>query len=179
MDRLESFIRENRDGFDDRHPDPRLWARIAAQLPASQYDGSRQILMWKWIAAAAVVVALVMSGVVAGIYMGQGSLGSDPAYAEFLQTQQYYSVEFNKKKSELSRYAYDPQVDKDLQELERVYQELSLELTQADQPNKQELINAMIMVYQSRIELLERVLRKTEQENSAKPTMSEDEKVKI
>lgn len=176
MDKLEKYIQTNRDQFDDRNPDPAIWDQINARLPQRRVE--RHIVMWKWMSAAAVALVLVLSGVVAGMYMGRDSKSQDPAYAEFMQAQQYYTVEYNKKKSELSQYTYDPEVDKDLQELDKMYEELSQEFLTTQKPDKSELVNAMIQIYKTRIELLERVLHRIEQNKQEKQTL-QDENIKI
>jgi hypothetical protein len=178
MDNLEKYIKENRNHFDDRHPPAEIWEQIAARLTQKRED-VRRIAMWKWMSAAAVTLALVMCGIVAGMYMGRSGNSQNPAYAEFMQAQQYYNVEFNKKKSELSQYAYDPEVDRDLQELDKIYGELSNEFMTTKEPDKSELINAMIQIYKTRIALLERVLNRIEQNNNEKQIHHEDENVRI
>lgn len=177
MDNFEKYIKSHRDQFDDRNPDPLVWERISAQLPVSRTEG-RRVAMWKLTAAAAAVVALVMMGIVAGMYMNRG-VTMDPAYADFMETQKYYQSQYTEKKSELSQYVYDPEVDEDLQELDRMYQELSEELATTNKPNKSELINAMIEVYRTRIELLERVMTQIENKTNAQPTNLDDENLKI
>ena len=177
MDNLEKYIKSNRDKFDDRNPDPMFWDQIAARLPQQRHD--RRIVAWKWMAAAAVVLALVMGGVVAGMYMGRDPMSANPAYAEFMQAQQYYNVEYNKKKSELAQYTYDPVLDKDLQELDKIYNQLSEEFRTTSEPDRTELINAMIQIYKTRIELLERVLNKIEQNKNGTQIKNADENVRI
>ena len=177
MDNLEKYIKANRDQFDDRHPDPSLWDQIAGRLPHTR-DDHRRVAMWKWMSAAAVTLALVMCGVVAGMYMGGNRGLNDPAYAEFMQAQQYYNVEYNKKKTELSQYTYDPVLEKDLEELDKMYDELSKEFLNTKEPDKTELVNAMIQIYKTRIDLLERVLNKIQQNNNEQ-IHHEDEKIKI
>ena len=176
MDNLEKYIRENRDQFDDKFPDPALWDHIASRLPQNRTD-SRRIVMWKAVSIAAVALVLILSGVIAGIFMGQNRVQDNPEYVEFMQAQQYYNVVYNKKKSELSRYAYDPEVDRDLNEMDKMYNDLSREYLNTDEPDKTELINAMIQVYKKRISLLERVLNRIEQNETQ--SIQEDEKVKI
>ncbi|HLF65010.1 MAG TPA: hypothetical protein VI603_14695 [Saprospiraceae bacterium] len=178
MDRLEKYIQTHRDQFDDRNPDPAIWDQIATRLPQKR-DEHRHIAMWRWMSAVAVALALVMCGVVAGMYMGNNRVAQNPAYAEFMQAQQYYDVEYNKKKSELSQYVYDPVLDKDLQELDKMYEALSQEFLNTKEPDKTELINAMIQIYKTRIELLERVLNRIEQNKDEKQLQYEDENVKI
>lgn len=177
MDNFEKYIKAHRDAFDDRNPDPLVWERIAAQLPAPRAEG-RRLAMWKWTAAAAAVIALVMMGIVAGMFIHRG-MGMDPAYAEFIETQKYYQSQYNEKKSELSQYVYDPEVDEDLEELDRMFEELSEELATTNKPNKSELINAMIQVYKTRIELLERVMGQIENKTDEESTDLNNENIKI
>jgi len=178
MDRLEEYIRTNRDGFDDKNPDPMIWEHISARLP-HQARTVRHVVMWKWMTAAAVTLALMMSGVVAGMYMGSGRTIADPAYADFLQAQEYYNMEYNKKKSELEQYVSDPEVERDLQDLDLMHDDLSQQLLNSTSPDKTELINAMIEVYRTRIKLLERVLNKVERNKSENTGTQEDEIIKI
>ena len=111
--------------------------------------------------------------------MGRGSAAQNPAYAEFMEAQKYYHVEYDKKKSELSNYTYDPEVDRDLKELDKIYEDLSKEFQNAAEPDKSELVNAMIQIYKTRIALLERVLQKIEQNDNEKLIHDEDEKINI
>ena len=178
MDKLEKYIKDHREQFDDRYPPAHIWDQISSRLP-QQREGVRRIVMWKWMTVAAVTLALVMCGVVAGMYMGRNAGHSDPAYAEFMQAQQYYNLEFDKRKNELARHVYDPEVDNDLRELDAIYQDLSHEFKSTNAPDKSELINAMIQVYRARIELLERVLNKIEQNNNENQIDHEDENVRI
>ena len=178
MDRLEKYVNDNRDGFDDKNPDPLIWEQISARLP-QPVKTVRHVVMWKWMTAAAVTLALVMCGVVAGMYMGSGGTINDPAYADFLQAQQYYNMEYNKKKSELAQYVSDPEVERDLQDLDLMHEALSEELLNSSTADKTELINAMIEVYRTRISLLERVLNKVERNKSENTGTQKDEIIKI
>jgi hypothetical protein len=175
MDKLEKYIRTNRDQFDDRNPDPAIWNQIMSRLPQKPVE--HRIVMWKWMSAAAVGLVLILSGVIAGLYMGREGESKNPAYAEFMQAQQYYNVEYDKKKSELSEYTYDPEVDRDLKELDKMYEELSQEFLNTKEPDKSELVNAMIQIYKTRIELLERVLNRIENKQEKQPL--KDENIKI
>lgn len=177
MDKLEKYITGNRDQFDDRNPDPAIWDRIETQLPGRRVE--RRIMMYKWVSVAAVALVLILSGIIAGMYMGRGSAAQNPAYAEFMEAQKYYHVEYDKKKSELSNYTYDPEVDRDLKELDKIYEDLSKEFQNAAEPDKSELVNAMIQIYKTRIALLERVLQRIEQNDNEKQIHDEDEKINI
>jgi hypothetical protein len=131
------------------------------------------------MSAAAIGLVLILSGVIAGMFMGRSSINQNPAYAELMEAEQYYNIEYNKKKSELSQYTYDPELDRDLKELDKMYEDLSKELKVAGEPDRAELINAMIQIYKTRIELLERVLGKMEQNNNEKQINQENEDLNI
>jgi hypothetical protein len=178
MDRLKEYIKSHRAAFDDQNPDPALWDQIASKLPEPRV-AVRRLVMWKWMTAAAVIIALVMCGVVAGMYMGSGSGIQNPAYTEFLQAEQYYNSQYNKKKSELAQYVHDPEVDRDLNKLDQMHAELSAELMKSSNPDKTELINAMIQVYRTRIELLQRVLNNVERQKNGNPKSHEEDIIKI
>jgi predicted CopG family antitoxin len=60
-----------------------------------------------------------------------------------------------------------------------MYEDLSKELKVAGEPDRAELINAMIQIYKTRIELLERVLGKMEQNNNEKQINQENEDLNI
>lgn len=178
MDRLEEFIKSHRAEFDDRQPDAGVWQRIAAQLP-EQRPAHRQVYLWKLVATAAVMLVLILCGVVAGMYMSQGRMSQNGAYAEFFQAQQYYQSQYDRKKTELAHFAYDPEIDADLRELDNIYEDLLKELTQSNPRNRDELIYALIQNYKTRIQLLERILDMKEQNAPNIQTPTQDENLKI
>ena len=175
MDQLERFIQDNRSAFDDRNPDPALWSAIESRLPQHE---ARRITLWKAVSVAAVGLVLVLSGVIAGMYLTRSGFEDTAEYAEFRQAEQYYSVQFDRTRANLSQYTYDPAIDEDLAELDIIYQELSQELLKGEHPNKNEIIEALIQNYQTRLSILERILERIEEGNETLQ-IDEDETEKI
>ena len=176
MDQLEKFIRTNRAAFDDRNPDPALWDAIEARLPGK--EPARRITIWQVVSVAAVGLVLVLSGMIVGLRMNSGGFEQTPAYVEFREAERYYQSQLEKQVNALNQYEYDNDINSDLAELQEVYDQLTAELEDGLQPNQNDIIQALIQNYQTRIDLLGRVLERLE-EGQTNPELSEDEEIKI
>lgn len=160
-DRLEDFVRQNREQFDVHEPDPSIWLKInPASVPVSR---ERKSFRWLRIAAA---IALIFAGSSAGIYFLSGGesenelLGSE-LYQEIMETEQYYNQMVTQRYNELRPYlAEDPAAREmlatDMKELDQVYQELKEDLK--DNASNPEVIEAMILNYRVKLEILEDLL---------------------
>jgi hypothetical protein len=160
-DRLEDFVRQHREEFDLHEPDPSLWLKIEpAGIPAERV---RKPMRWLRIAAA---VALIFAGSSAGIYFLTGGAGSgdryaDQLYQEILETERYYSTMVSQRYEELGPFlASHPEVSKmlemDMEELDAVYRELREDLK--ENVANPEVIEAMILNYRVKLEILEELL---------------------
>lgn len=181
-DRLERFVRDNREEFDDLYPSESVWGKIADKLPetdpgfvASQLKKAsrRQKLFFDWRVAAAVLMVIGSSYL---FYLNREyGLTRDPKVAmmapgyarEFNQ----YTLVIDEKRNELmSLTSQNPELYKefatDLERLEKSYQSLRSELPQA--PDKQALIKAMVENLQWQVELLNQQLSILERIKSAK-----------
>ncbi|MDX1476276.1 MAG: hypothetical protein R3301_01175 [Saprospiraceae bacterium] len=176
MDKLESFIRDHREQFDDRRPDPAVWSAIEARLPGRE---ARRLAIWKWVSAAAIGLVLVLSGVIAGMSINRSDFTDTAEYQEFREAEQYYDVQYNQRLTRLSSYEYDPDIDRDIRELNAIYEELTAELLGGMHPDKNEVIEAMIQNYQTRIDLLERVLQRMDEGRQRMQNENDDETTKI
>ncbi len=160
MDQLENFIRKHRADFDGSNPDPGLWNAIEDRLPRKE---AKHFSIWKLTSVAAVGLVLVLSGVIVGLSMNDNGMKSTAEYIEFREAEQYYNMQLQQRVSALAEYSYDPTIDDDLDELQEVYNELSTELEDGMEPNKNDIIQALIQNYQTRVDLLERVLERLEE----------------
>ncbi|TDB60826.1 hypothetical protein [Arundinibacter roseus] len=173
-DRLERFVRDNREDFDVWTPSDALWGRIAPalgeanQTPPLSEKKNRHLGSWgkayfDWRIAAGVILALGVSYLFYlnnkyGVTRDPQVALSAPAYArEFTQ----YNQAIDEKRMELVRLTTDnPELYKefstDLDRLEKSYSNLRSELPQA--PNQEALIQAMIQNLQWQVELLNQQL---------------------
>ena len=172
------MIQKNREAFDDAVPTPHIWDRIEKQLPPSQSEvvkgKVRSLRIWQWTAAAAVALLLVASGVIIGLSTSLGSR-QDPMLAEYAETEEYYATQVNQKLTAIQQQYNDPSLEEDLRQLDEIYQDLKSELMESDNPNKAEIINAMIINYQTKVAILEKVLERIGDVNSNKENESNHE----
>jgi len=171
---LEEFVRKNREVFDHLEPDPSVWLRInPASAPVHR---ERKSLRWLRIAAA---IALIFAGSSAGIYFLTGGkaqserLGGE-IYRQMLETERYYEQVVARRYEELRPYLVnDPaareMLSADMEELDDVYLELKEDLK--DNASNPEVIEAMILNYRVKLEILENLLyqvkeKETQDENN-------------
>ncbi|MCP4309947.1 MAG: hypothetical protein GY790_01670 [Bacteroidetes bacterium] len=160
-DRLEDFVKQHREEFDLQQPDPSVWLKInPANAPVVK---ERRPLRWLRVAAA---IAVIFAGSSAGIYFLTGGgnnadLYSNEIYTEMQETEQYYTRMVSERYNELEPYlASDPMAHEmltaDLEELDQVYDELKEDLK--DNASNPEVIEAMILNYSVKLEILEDLL---------------------
>jgi hypothetical protein len=173
-DRLERFVRDNREGFDTWEPSDALWGRIteslgdAPPLPApapakiKRFQGLGRAY-FDWRIAAGLILTLGVSYLFYlnneyGVTRDPQVALTVPTYArEFTQ----YNLAIEQKRNELIRLTSDnPELYQefaaDLDRLEKSYGNLRSELPQA--PNQEALIQAMIQNLQWQIDLLNQQL---------------------
>ncbi|MCK4880174.1 MAG: hypothetical protein KAS82_05925 [Bacteroidales bacterium] len=168
-DRLEDFVKQHREQFDLHEPDPSIWLKIN---PASKpVDQKRRPMRWLRIAAA---VAMIFAGSTAGIYFLTGEkagpdLRSSELYLEIMETEQYYSQMVSDRYEELKPFlASDPAAKEmlttDMDELDEVYKELKEDLK--DNASNPEVIEAMILNYRVKLEILEDLLNQLKEKEN-------------
>jgi predicted CopG family antitoxin len=160
-DRLEDFVKQHREEFDLHEPDPSIWLKVS---PAAGTPGPKgRSLRWLRIAA---TVAIIFAGSAAGIYFLTGErTESDPGqadlYSELMESEQYYGRMVADRYEELQPFlAADPaakeMLSADMEELDDVYDELKEDLK--DNASNPEVIEAMILNYRVKLEILEDLL---------------------
>ena len=169
-DALEKFIIQNREAFDDAVPGPQLWNRLEKELPQPKI---RRINIWKITSAAAVALLLVCIGVIIGMNNNGSGYEQSEAWAEYQEAENYYSTQVNQKLDQLKKYDFDPVIEEDIKQLDDIYGELKNELIQSDHPDKETIIDAMIINYQTKISILERVLEKMEEHKNSNSNETE------
>lgn len=171
-DRLENFVRENREGFDYKAPPADLWAKVETGLPAKQ----RRIIPWRKLSIAAGF--LILLGIV-GTWsynqgMQQGTINSlAEISSELGEVEKHYQTEIKNKMTLLAAYNKEDEVKGDFKEMEEFLNELKLDLKDTPKNEREVVIQAMIANYQSRVDLLERVLDRLQQNSTKK--ISKDE----
>jgi hypothetical protein len=171
---LEDFIRNNRDEFDSEEPSPKVWKDIQkALVPQEKKSAGKTVTFRRWLAAAGVIIA-ISAGAFFVLNQNPGLLSKqdtkrngnqdilekiDPVYAKEVY---HFTQLIELKQTELR------QIEKDQPEL---YQQFVSDITQLDNsynslkkelpanPNREQLLEAMIQNLQLQTELLNQQLR--------------------
>jgi hypothetical protein len=161
-DRLEDFIKANREEFDFREPAPEVWENIVAKNKKSKVVILKNYLVR---IAAVITIAIVASAVLfqtnilgtAGII----SQNIDPDLKELLEAEAFYAHRVDSKLKEIRKCYFTfpelkEEVETDLNELEDMYQILKTDLK--DNVSNKTVIEAMIENNRYRLKLVDDVL---------------------
>lgn len=166
--RLEDFIRGNRQAFDDQEPSDKLWQKIQQDLTQNTTTPVRQTktvpISRVWQVAAGFTILLLFS-------LGLQRQFLQPETTEVLaetqeeeiykinpelaETEQFYIQQINLKREEIRQYNFkDKEFEQDLQALEKLYDQLKTDLVQSN--NSEQVLSAMIQNLQLRADILNR-----------------------
>jgi hypothetical protein len=189
---LEDFIKENRSEFDSEEPSPKVWKTIEKQVAEPEKkSGSKITLFSKWLIAASVVIA-VSAGAYLLLRQNNERLLSDidnqgqnpvepnnildeinPTYAKEVY---HFTQLIELKQNELKQIGKDqPELYRqfmgDITTLDSAYKSLRKELPA--NPNREQLLEAMIQNLQLQTDLLNQQLRVIKQIKQAKTSSNE------
>ncbi len=173
-DRLERFVRDNREDFDSYEPSKALWKKIetevAQQQPKSKPLNGKIVnlgrVQWRMSIAAGIALILTVGyGIITYMQMPNDITGLSlpPAYrsAYGKELVQFTSLVEQKREELKALEKEDPQLyhqfDAELQALDKNYQNLKNELPQ--NPNPEELLKAMVQNLNMQIDLLNQQLQ--------------------
>ncbi|WP_297096065.1 hypothetical protein [uncultured Draconibacterium sp.] len=159
--RLDEFIKANREEFDFRAPSPEVWDKIEAATKTTKVVPLHHYFM----RAAAVAVILIATGIV----LWQNSMNSpvrlaenaDPELKELIEAEAFYSSQVNQKLKEIQKCYYTfpelkHEIETDLNELEGMYKLLKNDLE--ENISNKSVIEAMIENNRYRLQLCDDVL---------------------
>jgi len=165
-DKLEDFIRNHRSELDIDEPSATAWKGIEQQIPSA-----KKRRLWSIMSAAASVLILVVSAYIIGMNNGQERIdrelfASQTEYTEFQEARKHYITTIDHKMSQAQQMGVEEDVLNDLRQLDEVYEELKEEMITSDYENKEILISLMIKNYKTKIDILERIINKKNNDES-------------
>lgn len=166
-DSFENFVRSNREEFDRAVPSLKVWAQIDQQMAKRK---SKRIVMYRVVGIAASIVLLLGMGTAIGGYLANNQdtnamnsiANISPEYSEI---EQYYSEQIQDKYQQLTSLQPDEAVFNDLEQVDVLMEELKKELGDAPKGKEEQIVEALIQSYQTKIEILERVLERIQSTN--------------
>lgn len=167
-DKLEKFILDHREEFDDFEPNPALFEGVKTRQP--------KVFLGKWNNAAWKAAAAVVIFIASYFFHDWMNAPETPQLANveepaeqpseifkiLMEAEMYYTSQINSKKEEFyylsSGYPeIQQEINYELVELDSVYAELKRDLK--DNAANQEVIEAMIQNYRIKLDILEDVLQ--------------------
>ena len=160
-DRLEEFVRNNRQGFDQLEPSQKVWENISA---ASKKTKTRRLNVYLLRVAAVFIVVVVTSVMLyksAILPPGYSEIIDDPEMRELMEAETFYAQQVSGKLKEIRKcYSTFPElkveIESDLTELEFMYNELRNDLR--ENISNKAVIEAMIDNNRKRLKLVDEVL---------------------
>jgi hypothetical protein len=163
-DRFENFIKDHRESFDFREPDPRLWENLKKSIPA------QRSLPWRlFLKRASIVILIFGASYIANEMIHRYSKngisfskqGKESPIPGLNEAEAYYTNLINQKLDELKPVlancpSLQEEIDYDLSGLDSVYTELKSDLK--DNMANQEVIEAIIQNYKLKITILEDIM---------------------
>lgn len=159
---LEEFIKKNRDEFDSKVPNEKVWDKIQANLP-----GMKQVTLWNSVTLWRVAALLFMGLSVYLVATNKQVRIKDKEQVseiqgEFFDVETYYSKEIAKKVAlidHLDQTFENDQFTQDFQKLDAMYQVLRDEMK--NRPTEK-VKDALILNLLVRIDLLNQQLKRLE-----------------
>lgn len=174
-DKLENFIKDNREGFNDLEPDPALWEGIKINDPEVKRINWLSI-GWK----VAAVVVIFISSYFFHYFMNRENTsenyitnqqGENPEELQMLiDAEAYYSSQIQSAEDQIYHLTgNNPGIKNEIQiemsELDSIYVQLRNDLN--DNVSNEEIIEAMIQNYRMKLYILEDVLNQLKRTNTS------------
>lgn len=164
-DKLEKFVIDNRDEFDDLEPNPAIWDKIQKKQP------KKIELNWtKVLVRVAAVVVIFVSSYIFFDYTNNNNLmvaetesaEDEGMYQELMEAEFYYNSQIEQRKEEFYHLAGNnsslrDEINIELSELDNIFRELKEDLN--DNADNEEVVVAMIQNYRLKLEILEEILQ--------------------
>ena len=162
MDRLEEYIKNNRESLDIHTPSPEVWDRVKTELkPARPHK--------KWLAIAASIAALIAISIIS-YQIGRNSVNPDlmtkfsgrlPSQIQLNEAEAFYTSQINElyRKVEpllTNNPELQYELDSDISQVDSIYADLKKDLK--DNVANQDVVEALIRNYTIKIQILEDML---------------------
>jgi hypothetical protein len=161
-DRLEEFIKTNKEAFDQYEPSDKVWEQISK---SKQKPKTLNFATYFLRVAAVIAVAVIFSVVVIKTNIlnsdNLAAQNNDPELIELIEAEAFYAGQVNEKMDEIRKcYLTFPEikeeVEMDLSELQEMYNVLKIDLK--ENISKKTVIEAMIENNRYRLKMVDQVL---------------------
>ena len=168
-DRLEDFVRQHREEFDLREPDPSVWLKINPANAPVVKEAKADALVEGGCCHCRDLCRILGGYLLPDRRKSEADLYSNELYMEMQETEAFYTRMVTERYKELKPFlASDPVANEmltaDLEELDQVYMELKNDLK--DNISNPEVIEAMVLNYRIKLEILEDLLNQLKEKEN-------------
>jgi len=159
-DKLEDFIHQNRESFDDQQPSDRVWKNIEGAVNSSKKGIWNSVTLWR----AAAVIFMALSAYLL-IPKSSSTPVHDVALNEFNDVESFYVKQISEKVELIDEFQRNEGLNgftQDFQQLEAMYMVLKEEMRSSP---SQKVKDALVLNLLVRIDLLNQQLHKLENEH--------------
>jgi len=173
-DKLKNFIDQHREEFETERPHRMVWDNIEKQIhPEGRTRSIRNIVPMIFKIAASGLILLSL-GVGIGYRFQQQkdftyAIQNPNSRKEFREAEAYYTSQIDNKLNELSTLQPGASILEDLNHIDQVSTELKLELVKNPDQDQSMLIQQMMLQYQQKLNVLNKILSKLQQKEDQKP----------
>ena len=188
-DNLEKYIADHISEFDQESPPPMVWMNLEKHLEEERkVEAPSKVVkmpgVMRIMQIAAMFVVVMGVGLLIGLQINSGNsnIYSNPQLQEFVEAEKHYSKEIDKMMTVVNSSTIEEKenIQEDINSLDAVYNELKNELITNPHSNTDHVVNAMINNYRAKIDILETVLRKYQEEKTNKQKLNlNDDNVEI
>ncbi len=173
-DKLKKFIDQHREEFETERPHRMVWQNIEHQLHTSGRTRSLWNIIPMIYKIAASGLILISLGVGIGFKVQQQkdftyAIQNPDSRKEFREAEAYYTSQIDNKLNELNSLQPGSSIMEDLSQIDQISTELKLELLKNPDQDQSLLIQQMMHQYQQKLEVLNKILSKTQQKDNKKP----------
>lgn len=187
-DKLEQFVRDHRDEFDEFEPNPALFSGVKTRKVKFTM-GTWKSVAWKAAAAVAIFVSSYFfhdwmndSDRTQIFVVTEEQEKPSEIFKVLMEAEMYYTSEINNKKEEFyhlssANPAIRAEIDAELVDLDEVYADLKRDLK--DNAANEEVIEAMIQNYRIKLDILEDVLHQMNAANNPQNGKGENHETEL
>ena len=167
MESLKKYIRHNRDSFDEKEPLEGHFDRFRQKMESRKPARKVNLFM---VGAAAAIAGLILTGTLSLVYnntslssYNKNELSLSSLSPELKEVESYYKGQINNRYNQIKTLKSDAspevqeEINKTINDMDFGYYMLKKDLSQS--PKQERIISAMIEQYQTRIEMLDQILR--------------------
>jgi len=167
MESLKKYIRHNRDSFDEKEPLEGHFDRFRQKMETRKPTRKVNLFM---VGAAAAIAGLILTGSLSLIYnnsslssYNKSELSLSSLSPELKEVENYYQSQINDRYSQIntlkdkSSPEVKAEINKTFNDMDLGYYLLKKDLSKS--PKQERIVSAIIEQYQTRIEMLDQILR--------------------